>query len=629
MPTEVNSLLLPLRLGTRATPLAVAQSTLVAENLRSLGHTVELVTIVSHGDRSLGGSLAQAKGAFTTELNDGLLSGRVDLVVHSLKDLPTAPEPGLTVAAIPIREPAHDLLVQKRRPEGAECRASFQDLCGLLSEPSSQMSAATSAVLAFDQLEQTALLGTSSPRRQSAALELRKDLLCCAVRGSVGRRLEWLRTDSVDALLLAEAGLRRLVGDEPSLCEGLVAARLALDTWPCAAGQGALAIQVATDGPLDGHASMRALHDPSSATSVEYERALLTLIGGGCQQPLGAAFTVEGDQWSGHAHLASPHWRTAVAAGAAPRVTRWSDSGAAAETTAAIEAAARKLKAEAQAADIATPTRPQPQASSERGAQTSTSTNVLVTSSQEAATRLLSRVLEHVDANPATGRLRVHPLELTLAQPCGPDWPVEQVDLQGPRADWPWLLVSSPSASRVIVERTKQQPIWGRLPWCALGEGTARSLLGLGVPPNLIANARDGTGMASFCLQQIGELNPFFVPHSKSSAGGLVRSLEQANRRVIAWGAYEFRPLETVAWPPSVGNPPDVVLFTAPSRVQAFAQAGLPWPKRSWAIGEPTAEALRAALPTDLKDRSHLTTAATPDAKGVLHLFLDLEGNLG
>jgi len=246
-----------LRLGTRASVLAVTQSRLVADAVaRETGATVELVTITTHGDVATG-SLASlgGTGVFATALREALLAGECDLVVHSLKDLPTAPHPGLVLAAIPERAPANDVL------------------CG-------------PAVLA--DLPRGARVGTGSPRRAAQVRRRRPDLAVLDIRGNVDTRLRRVDEGDYDAIVLAAAGLRR-IGREAAIRE-----ELALSAWPTSAGQGALAVEIReTDAELA--ADLRRIADPATEVAALFERAVLAGLEAGCAAPVGISATTSGD----------------------------------------------------------------------------------------------------------------------------------------------------------------------------------------------------------------------------------------------------------------------------------------------------------------------------------------------
>ncbi|MGL5930274.1 MAG: hydroxymethylbilane synthase [Dermatophilaceae bacterium] len=241
-----------LRLGTRRSALATAQSTGVADRLRASGHDVELVEITTAGDRdrttplaSLGGT-----GVFVSALRTALLEGRVDLAVHSLKDLPTAPEPQIVVAAVPVREDPRDALVAR---DG----------------------------LTLGELPVGSTVGTGSPRRaaQLAALGLGVEVV--GIRGNVDTRLGAVAEGRVDAVVLAAAGLRRL-GRFEEVTELLDPIQM----LP-APGQGALAVEVRADDPATA-AAVTVLDHADTRTAVTAERALLAALEAGCSAPVGA-----------------------------------------------------------------------------------------------------------------------------------------------------------------------------------------------------------------------------------------------------------------------------------------------------------------------------------------------------
>ncbi|WP_307807849.1 hydroxymethylbilane synthase [Nocardioides xinjiangensis] len=250
----------PLRLGTRASALATTQSGLVADLVRDrLGREVELVEVSTEGDRSAA-PLASfgGTGVFVSALRDALLEGRVDLAVHSLKDLPTTPADGIALAAIPVREDPRDVVVAR---DG----------------------------LTLGELPAGSRVGTGSPRRvsQLAALGLGLDLH--AIRGNVDTRIRKVRDREVDAVVLARAGLARL-GRLDEVTEVLDP----LQMLP-APGQGALAIECRSDD-TDLVAALAALDDPATRAAVTAERAVLSTLEAGCSAPLGAlAEVVEGE----------------------------------------------------------------------------------------------------------------------------------------------------------------------------------------------------------------------------------------------------------------------------------------------------------------------------------------------
>ncbi|HTV07142.1 MAG TPA: hydroxymethylbilane synthase [Acidobacteriaceae bacterium] len=240
-----------LRIGSRGSQLALWQANHIAARLREQGHEVAIEIIRTTGDAMQSLSFAQvgAKGMFIKEIEEALIDGRIDLAVHSLKDLPTTLAASFALAAIPERADARDAFV-------SEHHASFASL------PSE------------------ARVGTSSLRRQAQLKALRRDLEFVEFRGNVDTRLRKLAEGQVEAIILASAGLDRL-GHTAEIRERFPA----LIVCP-AAGQGALAIETRADD-AETMQALRFLDDAPTRFAVTAERAALAGLGGGCQVPIG------------------------------------------------------------------------------------------------------------------------------------------------------------------------------------------------------------------------------------------------------------------------------------------------------------------------------------------------------
>jgi len=259
----------PLRLGTRGSRLALVQSQLVADGLRALGHRVELVTVVTEGDRRPI-DLSPGVGVFVTALEQALVEGAVDLAVHSAKDVPLETRQGLVVAAFPApREDARDVLVTAAGGAG------------------------------LDMLPAGAVFGTDSPRRAGFVLHRRPDLRHRPLHGNVDTRLRRLDAGEVDALVLAAAGIDRLGA------AGRVDQRLDPELVAPAPGQGALAVQCRS-GDTAVLAAVAALDDPALRLAVLTERHVLTATGGSCRAPVGALASVTGGRLCLFAAAAAP-----------------------------------------------------------------------------------------------------------------------------------------------------------------------------------------------------------------------------------------------------------------------------------------------------------------------------------
>ena len=240
-----------LRIGSRGSQLALWQANHIAGLLRAQGHQVEIEIIKTTGDRLQEVTFAQvgSKGMFTKEIEEALAAGRVDLAVHSLKDLPTElPEP-FALAATPARVDPRDVLVSIK----------YASLAAL---------------------PKHARVGTSSQRRRAQLRALRKDIEAVEFRGNVDTRLRKLAEEQVDAILLAAAGLDRLEKTD------WIRERLDPADFCPAAGQGALGIETRKDDAATIEA-VAFLEDPDTRFAVTAERAALAALGGGCQVPIG------------------------------------------------------------------------------------------------------------------------------------------------------------------------------------------------------------------------------------------------------------------------------------------------------------------------------------------------------
>ena len=256
------------KIGTRGSRLALAQAGTVVEALERAepGASFDLVVIKTQGDRSADapGARPFGVGVFVREIERALVEHRVDIAVHSMKDLPTDPTAGTLIAAVPERADARDVLVTR---DG----------------------------LAFDQLPRGARVGTSSARRRAELLRARADLDLAPVRGNLDTRLRKLDQGAggMSAIVVAAAGLARL-GLLGELEKERNVEFLPLERFPSAAGQGALAVQVREDDAEARDVVGRIDHLASHA-ACEAERAFIRTLGAGCRTPVGAYAAVAGD----------------------------------------------------------------------------------------------------------------------------------------------------------------------------------------------------------------------------------------------------------------------------------------------------------------------------------------------
>lgn len=248
-----------LRIGTRGSKLALWQAEWVAKRLEAAGIKSTVVPIATRGDRESAGPIAalSGEGVFTKELQKAVLDGRIDLAVHSLKDLPTEEAKGLALAAVPLRDSPHDALISGQGKRLAE-------------------------------LPPGARIGSGSLRRRCQLLHLRADLRMLDIRGNVETRLAKLDAAQYDAIILAEAGLARLG------LAGRATEILSPSVMLPAVGQGALAVETRA-GDRSTREIVARIDDEEAHQSVSAERALLATLRGGCLAPIAAWGRIEDD----------------------------------------------------------------------------------------------------------------------------------------------------------------------------------------------------------------------------------------------------------------------------------------------------------------------------------------------
>ncbi len=247
-----------IRIATRGSALALWQAHWVQSQLQAHGVQVDLVIVETQGDRETTAFREmQGQGFFTKTVQDAVLEGRADMAVHSLKDLPSAPTPGLVVPAIPEREDAREMLLI--HPNAVDTNASIIPV------------------------RSNARVGTSAVRRQAQLEHLRTDLERLELRGNVPTRIEKLRRGEYDAILLAHAGVKRLGLDLSDLEVRVLEPHVIVP----APGQGALALECRS-ADVDLAALLGTLDDANARETVEAERGLMARLEGGCQLALGA-----------------------------------------------------------------------------------------------------------------------------------------------------------------------------------------------------------------------------------------------------------------------------------------------------------------------------------------------------
>jgi hydroxymethylbilane synthase len=247
-----------IRIGTRGSTLALAQTGIVAAQLEAAGAKVELITIVTPGDKSAAPVAEIGIGVFTSALRDALADGTVDVAIHSYKDLPTAPDPRLSLAAVPLREDPRDALVARDS-------------------------------LTLGELPVGSRVGTGAPRRAAQIQALGLGLEIVPIRGNVDTRIRKVTDGELDAVVVARAGLARL-GRLDVITEVLDP----IQVLPAPA-QGALAVECRVDDVDTEHLLQSIVDDEATRAAVAAERAMLAALEAGCNAPVGALADVVED----------------------------------------------------------------------------------------------------------------------------------------------------------------------------------------------------------------------------------------------------------------------------------------------------------------------------------------------
>ena len=573
----------PLRLGTRASALAMTQSGLVAVALRDLGVPVELVTVRTLGDQRPPDT-TWGEGAFVGALETALLSGEVDLAVHSAKDVPTTEDPRLIIAAYPPREDPRDALVGR--------------------EPGRTL----------DEIPWGSRVGTDSPRRTAFLRARRPDLRVHPLHGNVDTRLRRLDDGETDALILAVAGLTRLgLG-------GRIGQIVPPEIVPPAPGQGALAIQCRTDDAVT-RSWLARLDDPTTRFAVETERAFLHASGGGCRAPIGGLAQVVDGEVVLVAGSAGIEAAEAQDADDDPPVVAWGETrGPVADRVALAAALAARLNDELAAARPM-PTRMGP-------------ARVLVTRTPE-------------QAGPLVGALRSRGLDVTAIPtievvPAAAGDPLDAavVDLQR----YAWVVVTSPNGADATLDAVARVGAeTGGTRWAAVGPATASALSTRGVTTDLVPARADGEGIADELPILPGDR--VLLPRADIADGVLpdrLRARGAVVDEVVAYQTVEGPAAARAPLATAFGSEPfDALVFTSGSTIRGLFRLLTPRDRRialrstAWCIGPATAtvarehgfgrvreasirstEALAAEIATALADDRPSPTAepTTPDA---------------
>ena len=526
-----------MRIGTRTSSLAMWQANKVSQLLESNGFETEIVGIKSKGDKSLGGNLASSVGQFIHAVDSQLLEMKIDIAVHSSKDVPVDLDDEISNLAYLERGCTNDLLIFPKNEQNLTLAQMFN----------SKQEISVDEALAT--IPKSGMVGTVSGRRQSFLLSKRPDIIPIAVRGQVETRLKRLKEGRVDAIILAEIGLQRLheIGALENWILEFSAIRISDRDWPTAPGQGALSVHCRAED-YDKFKSIRQiLNHEQTEKDVAKEREILDSIGGGCLYPAG--IKVNGDTAS--VQISPKNWREIFSRGLS--FTSSTYFGDVSGFTSSLP--------ETESLNLIT--------------QTMGPKLISTLNSDRLATILQNDGINVVNK----------PVIELVSKP--DEWPNYFIDNNTPRSDWPYLVLTSPFAAKCAIEVSKVNPDLNRIQWLAIGEGTARACFLRGVTVSICAKARDSRELIDYIDKNIDREIRLMIPRSNVAKSNLADELEELGFNIDSWVGYENRsksvsPMDIAA--------DDVLLLSSPSSARAWVENSLPIPKSILCMGKSSLE---------------------------------------
>ena len=522
------------KIGTRNSNLAMWQARTVQKKIEKKGYETEIVKITSDGDRSLGGDLSSHLGQFTSTIDNKLIQKEIDIAVHSCKDVPVDQREEIVNLAYLSRGNTSDIILFNKENE--------KNSLGKLLD--SNFSVSLNEVI--KKMPEGGKLGTSSVRRQAFFLSRRNDILPIAVRGKVETRIDKLMKNNVDAIILAEAGLKRLVSIN-CLSENalkLESYRISSEDWPTAPGQGAISIHC-LNNRYDEFGELRMiLNDTQTELDVELEKKLLLELGGGCQYPVG----MESRKGIINGLIAPKNWRELYSSGNSYELRNINES------------------TELKTINLNTPSR----------------NNNVDFSKRKIISTLNSDRLESSLQNIGIPITNVPVIKLDISSK---NWPEIKIDNLSDKSKWPIVILTSPFAAKAASEMIGEEPNLQRLMWLAMGEGTARACFRYGNPASICADSRDKNELFEFIKMNVDTDVPLYIPMSNLANMDFISNLRGIGFFVICWEAYMNSPLEIE----SVNvNPDDVLLISSPSSAKSWISNNLPIPNNVLCMGNLT-----------------------------------------
>ena len=531
-----------IRIGTRTSTLAMWQAKHVQKKLEESGYSTEIIGITSTGDKSLGGDLARSVGQFIHAVDAQLLSDKIDIAIHSTKDVPATMLEDFSTLAYIERGCTNDLLIFPT----SDSHATLADIFTSKAESSIDQ--------ALQVIPQSGMVGTVSGRRQSFMLSKRPDIIPIAVRGQVETRLKRLQEGRVNAIVLAEVGLKRLheIGALEPWILSMSAIRISDDDWPTAPGQGAISVHCRSEDYQRFSDLRDVLNHVQTEIDVTNERKILLEIGGGCLYPAG--IRVDGDKVA--AQISPNNWRDIFCQGLPFDSTKF----------------VGKL------IDF-TPQLPIQQIPNPNGRGSGPKLISTLNSGR------LARILQNQDINVINKPV----IELV---PKPEMWPNSFLDESAPRSKWPYLVLTSPFAAKCAIEVSKTNPDLNRIQWLAIGEGTARACFMRGVTVSICAKARDSEELIEYIDRMIGRSTELMIPRSNIASGELSDKLQKLGFTITTWVGYENRSKNIDQVDVEVD---DVLLLSSPSSARSWVENLLPIPKNILCMGKSSLEEIESS----------------------------------
>ncbi len=523
-----------IKIGTRTSNLAMWQATNVQQIVEGNGYETEIVKITSDGDRSVGGDLSSQLGQFTSKVDEKLVKREIDIAVHSSKDVPVEDMEEIVNLAYLSRGSTSDIILFNKKNNDYSLKK-------LLANNKS-----TSLSEIFEKIPQGAKLGTSSVRRQAFFLSQRNDILPIAVRGKVETRIKKLISNNVDALILAEAGLKRLESIDclTDMALELESYRISSEDWPTAPGQGAISVHCLSDRYEEFGNLRILLNDSQTESDVELERKLLFDLGGGCQFPVG----MESIQGNINGLIAPNNWRELYSTGK--------------------EFTLQKIDNESDLGNL-------------------NFTETIDNNDVEFTERKIISTLnsDRLQSSLMNVGIPVNNIPVIKLEMIPENWPEIDIDDSLNKNKWPILILTSPFAAKAANEMIKQIPNLQRMMWLAIGEGTARACFRSGNPASVCSDSRDKDELFKYILENIHTDIPLYIPMSSLSTKKFVNDLEKKNYTVSYWDAYVNTSLKVE----NVDvNQDDVLLISSPSSAKSWISNNLPIPDNILCMGNLT-----------------------------------------